>query len=110
MDRLMALTKWVPTTDLMQLRRFGKLLEECGELVNVAARCIIQGIDETDPGTQRVNRVRLEDELADVTAQIATTTYMLDLDESRIHDRILHKCAQMTEWEAMFDGEVVPVH
>lgn len=34
-------TKWVPTTDLMMLRRMGKTSEECSELIAVAARCII---------------------------------------------------------------------
>lgn len=34
----MALKKWTPTTDLMMLRRMGKLGEELGELQAVAAR------------------------------------------------------------------------
>lgn len=33
-------SKWIPTTDLMMLRRMGKLTEELGELQAVAARCI----------------------------------------------------------------------
>ncbi len=96
------LTKWTPTTDLMMLRRMGKLIEELGELSNVAARCIIQGIDEVDPGTGKVNRLRLEHELADVMAQCSVTMNTLQLDVSSINARTLDKIGQMDEWELMF--------
>lgn len=108
----MALSKWTPTTDLMMLRRMGKLIEELGELSNVAARCIIQGIDEIDPGTGKENRLRLEHEIADVIAQCSTTIKMLKLDSQSITDRAVAKEAQMAEWEAMFPpagGEKKPV-
>ena len=97
------LTKWTPTTDLMMLRRMGKLLEELGELSNVAARCIIQGIDEVDPGTGKVNRFRLEQEIADVCAQCFVTQDQLNLNEDYIIHRIGDKMNQMKQWEAMFD-------
>jgi NTP pyrophosphatase (non-canonical NTP hydrolase) len=96
------LTKWTPTTDLAMLRRMGKLAEELGELTNVAARCIIQGIDEIDPGTGKVNRERLENEIADVQAQCIVTIQALGLDYPRIVDRCIEKQRQMGEWEAMF--------
>lgn len=98
----MALTKWTPTTDLMMLRRMGKLQEELAELANVAARCIIQGIDEVDPGTGKVNRARLENEIADVLAQCRCTIDALGLDDDRIAERTRDKREQMAEWEAMF--------
>ena len=99
----MALTKWTPTTDLMMLRRMGKLGEELAELSNVASRCIIQGIDEVDPGSGVVNRLRLEREIADVIAQCEVTIEKLRLDDLMIAERILDKKGQMAEWEAMFD-------
>lgn len=98
----MAMTKWTPTTNLMMLRRMGKLLEELGELSAVAARCIIQGIDEIDPGTGKVNRRRLEDEIADVMAQCDVTIQALGLDISYIDNRCAEKEGNMREWEAMF--------
>lgn len=98
----MGLTKWTPTTDLMMLRRMGKLQEELAELANVAARCIIQGIDEVDPGTGKVNRLRLTNEIADVLAQCSQTIKALDLDENAIMERTIEKERQMVEWEAMF--------
>jgi len=109
----MTLTKWTPTTDLMMLRRMGKLQEELAELANVAARCIIQGIDEVDPGTGKVNRIRLTHEIADVLAQCRVTIQVLNLDQKAIEERALEKVRQMEEWEAMFppagSTEVKPV-
>lgn len=99
------LTKWIPTTDLSQLRRLGKLSEELGELQAVAARCIIQGIDETDPASGQVNRLRLLNEIADVIAQCNVTVDAFKLDEQQLIDRILDKQRQMREWESMFKGE-----
>jgi NTP pyrophosphatase (non-canonical NTP hydrolase) len=96
------MSKWIPTTNLMELRRLGKLGEELGELSNVASRCIIQGLDETDPGSGKVNRQRLQDELADVQAQIGCTVLAFGLDQDYMARRTAEKMRQMAEWEAMF--------
>lgn len=96
------MTKWVPTTDLLQLRRLGKTLEELGELTEVCARCIIQGIDAIDPKTGVANRERLWKETADVAAQINCTIRTFDLPCDDIDERVQHKEALMAEWEAMF--------
>ena len=95
-------TKWTPTTDLMILRRMGKLQEELSELSVVASRCIIQGIDEVDPGSGLVNRLRLEKEIADVYAQLDETMDRLELRSDFIYDRRLAKRDAMQRWEAIF--------
>lgn len=95
------MNKWTPTQDPLMLRRMGKLIEELGELTNVAARCIIQGIDKVDPGTGRVNLDRLEDELADVMAQCQMTINILSLNGAKICTRKLDKERQMREWEVI---------
>lgn len=97
-----SLSKWTPTTDPLTLRRMGKLSEELGELQAVVARVVIQGIDETDPGTGKVNRQRLIDELADVQAQIGCTVLAFDLNQGYLQRRVADKMRQMQEWEAMF--------
>jgi NTP pyrophosphatase (non-canonical NTP hydrolase) len=104
----MSLIKWTPTTDLRMLRRMGKLGEELGEAQAVASRVIIQGIDEVDPSTGKVNRQRLQDELADVQAQIGCTVIALGLDQDYMARRTADKIRQMGEWEAMFEPEVRP--
>ena len=97
-----AVSKWVPTTDLMMLRRMGKMVEELGELGSVAARCIIQGIDEIDPGTGEENRERLRNEIADVYAQLDETVARLGFDMNTVNARRWRKRLMMQEWEAMF--------
>ena len=98
------ITKWTPTTNLIMLRRMGKLGEELAELSVVTNRCIIQGIDEIDPASGKVNRLRLEHEIADVLAQCWTTIETLKLDVPAICQRKEYKMDQMREWEAMFDA------
>lgn len=95
-------SKWIPTTDPMLQRRMGKLIEECGELLAVAGRIGIQGIDEIDPGTGKVNRLRLAEELADVAAQIECTLQRLGLNRDFHEGRASRKRGYMDEWEAMF--------
>jgi hypothetical protein len=84
------------------LRRMGKLGEELGELQAVAARCIIQGIDEVDPASGKTNRQRLTEEIADVYAQLDCTRDALQLDNVQIGVRRQRKIGYMREWEAMF--------
>jgi hypothetical protein len=96
-------SKWVPTTNLMMLRRMGKLLEELNECGSVAARCIIQGIDEIDPATGKTNRQRLIEEVADVYAQLDCTVSTLNLDYTFIDNRRERKKGYMRDWESMFD-------
>lgn len=101
----MAMSKWVPTTNLMMLRRMGKLGEELNECGVVANRCIIQGIDEVDPGSGDVNRLRLEKEIADVYAQLDETVMRLGLRTDFIEERRALKRGYMQEWEDLFDGQ-----
>lgn len=101
----MAMSKWVPETDPMTLRRVGKTGEECAELSKVCSRITIQGIDGVDPATGESNREALLKEVADVLAQCFTTINWMRLDESAIATRMAKKIDQMVEWEAMFLNE-----
>ena len=96
------LQKWVPTQDLLELRRLGKSLEEMGECVAIMARCIIQGIDGADPKTGAINRVRMWQEMADVAAQFACTAKEFSLPRDLMMARTADKIDQMYEWEEMF--------
>lgn len=96
------MTKWTPTTNLLMLRRMGKMIEEMNELGQVASRCIIQGIDEVDPSSQRLNRDGLIEEIADVYAQLDETVAALSLDDAAIQTRRAKKRILMQEWEEMF--------
>jgi hypothetical protein len=68
---------WHPIDDKVDLKHLGKLGEELSELAAASSkcatavcRCIIQGVDEAEPVTGKVNREWLEDEIADVQANM----------------------------------------
>jgi NTP pyrophosphatase (non-canonical NTP hydrolase) len=89
---------WHPITDAVDLKHLGKLGEECGELSSAIARCIIQGIDEAEPVTGKVNREWLEDEIADVLANIRLVSERFKLDESRMARRADRKQQHLRQW------------
>lgn len=95
----MAITKWNVETDAKTLRRLGKLGEELGELSGVVARCVIQGIEEIDPGSGKTNRKRMEEEIADVLAQCDLAMEHFNLPWLPIHERVKDKKKQTQEWE-----------
>ncbi len=92
---------WHPMTDPVAVKTLGKLTEEAGELVAASARCVIQGIDEREPVTGKLNREWLEDEIADVMASSALTIELFGLDVKRIHERSLRKQAGLRKWHKM---------
>ena len=100
-----ATNDWTPTTDLLILRRMGKMMEEAGELVGVASRAIIQGIEEADPETGRTNRLRLEEEIADVYAQLDATVAALKLRPGFITVRRARKRDLMQQFESHLTPE-----
>jgi hypothetical protein len=89
---------WHPITDARDLKTLGKLGEECGELSSVIARCIIQGVNEIHPVTNYQNRCWLEDEIADVEANIKLVKERFRLDCDRIKLRAEIKCVQLDLW------------
>ena len=50
-EREKPLNPWQPERDPIRLAILGKLLEELAEAQAIVARCIIQGIDESEPVT-----------------------------------------------------------
>lgn len=82
---------WMPEQDRIRLAVLGKLIEECNELSARAARCIIQGIDETDPDTGRTNRAELAREVADVWACLNVLVAAEDVraDGARLHGKVV---------------------
>lgn len=97
----MPLSPWQPETNKIKLAVLGKLSEELGELTAIVSRCIIQGIDEDDPITGIINRVYLEDELADVLAGIFIVMKHFDLDDQAIMVRRAEKVELKLEWHKL---------
>jgi NTP pyrophosphatase (non-canonical NTP hydrolase) len=99
------ITPWHVVEDGRALRRLGKTLEELSELSAVVARVIIQGIDERDPSSRKLNRRRLEEELGDVLAQIELLCDHYKLNGGFIVARSEEKVQQMEQWEQLLEKE-----
>lgn len=92
---------WHPIQDPVDLKHLGKLSEELGEAQAAVSRCIIQGIEEEEPVTGRLNRECLENELADVTANISLVALRFELNKDRMNKRAAKKMAHLKQWHDM---------
>jgi NTP pyrophosphatase (non-canonical NTP hydrolase) len=95
------LNPWHPMADSVDLKHLGKFAEELGECSAAVARCLIQGIEEAEPVTGKPNREWLEDEIADVQANIGLVVLRFDLDQDRIARRVAKKMRQLSSWHKM---------
>lgn len=101
-----ALNPWRPMTRPIDLKHIGKLAEELSEAGAAVARCVIQGIDECEPVTGKLNRQWLEEELADVLANIELCQTHFGLNRLRMRERAERKKQHLRGWHSMLnDGE-----
>lgn len=92
---------WHPMTNAVDKKHIGKALEECGELTAALSRCLIQGIYECEPVTGKKNIRWLEEEIADVFANLHLVSQRFNLDSEFIGERILVKMRKLREWHSM---------
>ena len=92
---------WHPMTNPVDLKALGKFGEELGECTSATLRCIIQGIDEAEPVTGKVNRVWLEEEIADVMATMRKVIERFSLDQKFLEARAFDKYQKLTVWHGM---------
>jgi len=97
------LNPWFPMNKSIDLKHLDKLLEETGELTSAAARCLAQGIDEREPVTGKLNREWLEDEIADVCANLELNIEHFNLNRERIASRIDFKKKHLKRWHGMLN-------
>lgn len=95
------LNPWHPMTDTVDLKHLLKLVEELNECGTASARCMMQGIDEAEPVTGKVNREWLQDELADVWANMELVIEHFGLDFTEIYTRRNAKKYRLKEWYKM---------
>ena len=100
-----AWSPWEPETSQHTLAVLGKLAEEASECATAAARCIIQGIDESEPVSGKTNRRWLEEEIADVIAQTRLAADALGLDIAFIMERAKVKQGYTGAWQESLRGE-----
>lgn len=96
---------WNPISSPIDLKHLGKLGEELGECGAAVSRCIIQGLDGVEPVTGKLNREWLEDECADVLANIFLVIDHFNLDSVKINQRSTLKQKHLRAWHNMLSGE-----
>lgn len=76
-----------------------KLMEECGELIQIAAKKSAFPDSEIHPDGKSIN-IRLQEEIADVVAAISLVVAVFDLDRKFIDDRANTKAQLFFEWQS----------
>lgn len=103
-DHLRDASPWQPMQHPVELAVLGKFAEELSECTAAVARCIIQGINECEPETGKQNRLWLEDEIADVLANLDLVSTHFSLDERRMRERVTKKTRHLRSWHSMLPG------
>lgn len=89
---------WHPITDPVDIKYLGKFMEECGEGVQAASRCLIQGFTEWNEKEQRLNLDCLQDEIADIEANIELLKQRFNLRRDEIQARVDKKIPFLKQW------------
>jgi hypothetical protein len=89
---------WLPITNRADVAVLGKLGEEVTECGTAIFRCIIQGADEKEPVTNKLNREWLEEEIADVMAMLEHTVQHFGLSWERMDERTRRKFNYTAPW------------
>jgi hypothetical protein len=92
---------WHPMTDAVDVKHLGKLAEELAECGASVARCIIQGIDETEPVTGKINRQWLQEEMSDVLANIMLVQERFGLNSLDMALRMKQKMDHLRAWHEL---------
>jgi len=87
----------------MLKKGLNKLMEECGELVQIASKKAAFIKTDVHPDGEGSMKERLEDEIGDVQAASEFVTENLNLDKERIRKRAERKLALFRIWEALPD-------
>lgn len=97
---------WRPATDAVEVALFGKALEELGELTAIVSRCLIQGVNEREPSTGKLNKSALAEEIADVLAMCEVIMYFNGIKQSHMDRRIKVKRDNFHKWIGLIvEGE-----
>ncbi len=95
-----SLSPWQPMSKPIDIKHMSKLIEEFGEACAIVGRCMAQGIDECDPDTGQVNSKDLQDELADVQANIDLVVEHFRLDSDYMNTRKETKKSRLKKWHS----------
>ena len=87
----------------LTMRGLAKLVEECGELSQIAAKKMTCMDSDWHWDGNGSLKDRLEDEIADVLAAVGVVSLNFGLDDSRMAERVARKMKLFMEWDAKKD-------
>ena len=88
---------------MMSHNGLAKLIEECGELQQVAGKRLAYPATEEHPDGGPSLNTRLQDEIADVLAACGLVIETHGLDYARVGQRTLEKLRLFRSWQAESD-------
>lgn len=100
----MSITLWKPEPDVLIHQALGKLAEECAELSQALARCLIQGYREEEPVTHKLNRIQVREEMADVKAAMRWLSELVN-EQWGESPREARKLAGFQQWQHMLEAD-----
>lgn len=100
----MSITLWKPEPDVLIHQALGKLVEELGELTQIASRCLIQGFNASEPVTGVSNRQQLQKEMSDVRAALEWASAITGVAEDT--DRVMSKLDGFRRWQRMLEADM----
>lgn len=83
------------------------LQEECGEVVQVAAKCQRFGPEGINPVDNSINKDRLSAEIGDLVCMIEILTDLGVLDQQEIQDHATIKRHKLERWSTLFAPDPV---
>lgn len=107
------LNPWIPERDPIRLAILGKLVEELTECASAAARCMIQGIEGSEPTTGKPNHQWLFEELADVAAVCSIAFDHFSNGDGRaehtLDERMDAKVDHLNRWHELIRAKATPL-
>ena len=100
----MSITLWKPEPDVIIHQALGKACEEATELAGILARCLIQGLDQSEPATGKPNRKALSEEISDLDAAVQWLRELIgDEYDAERADR---KLKGFRQWQRMLEADM----
>lgn len=104
----MSITLWKPEPDVIIHQALGKACEEASELANILARCLIQGLNQSEPVSGKPNRQALFEEIADLDAAVQWLRELID--DEYDGDRADRKLNGFRRWQRMLEDDAAPLY
>jgi hypothetical protein len=102
----MSITLWKPEPDVIIHQALGKACEEASELANILARCLIQGLDQSEPVSGKPNRQALFEEIADLDAAVQWLRELVN--DEYDGNRADRKLNGFRRWQRMLEEDMQP--